>query len=141
MNLSFNTKKALIAAAALLFLSACSNPEYRDGSFDGKSSPDEDGGVAHVTVTLKDSRIVACDFQTYEADGRLKDENYASFARDSGNFGYYQRAQHAVEAMKAYQEQITALGTLKGIDKISGATISYNQFTEAVLNALAKAEK
>ena len=54
---------------------------------------------------------------------------------------YYQKAQTAVRAMAQYAEQLEEVKKLSDVDVISGATISYNQFVEAVEDALHQAKE
>lgn len=128
------------AVIAVLTLCSCSKPVYIDGSYTGLSSKDEDGAWAKVTITLKANEIVDAQYITYQADGSIKDESYGAGAGELGNSGFYKKAQHAVEAMKIYREELVAKKSLAGVDRISGATIAYDQFTEAVTNALNQAE-
>ena len=44
-----------------------------------------------------------------------------------------------MEASKGYAEQYMKVQSLTEVDAVSGATISYNQFVEAVQSALQKA--
>lgn len=123
-----------------LLLCACSPAAYQDGVYTGLSSKDEDGAWAKVTITLQNNEIVDAQYITYQADGSIKDESYGAGAGSLGNSGFYQKAQHAVEAMKIYREALVRKKSLAGVDRISGATIAYDQFTEAVNNALSQAE-
>jgi major membrane immunogen (membrane-anchored lipoprotein) len=55
------------------------------------------------------------------------------------NQAYYDKAQLAVRAMEAYAQQYVATQDVKAVDAVSGATIAYDQFREAVGEALAGA--
>ena len=64
-------------------LCACGGSKsYKDGTYTGQSQVfegDEEGngdGYGVVTLTIKDNAITACEFQTYEPDGTLKDDEY-----------------------------------------------------------------
>ena len=137
--------RALTLTAASVGLSllpaACSPASYQDGVYTGLSSKDEDGAWAKVTITLKNNEIVDAQYVTFQADGSIKDENYGAGAAELGNSGFYQKAQHAVEAMKIYRDCLVRKKSIDGVDRISGATIAYDQFTEAVNNALSQAEQ
>ncbi len=136
-----------LAAALLLPFTGCSsetkNTEYTDGTYSGRSSDfadDESGngaGYGTVEVTVKDNKVVSCTFKMFELDGTLKDETYgADLSRENRL-----KAQKAVQSAPKYAAMLEKSGTLDGIDAISGATVSYNEFKEAVGDALKKAEK
>jgi len=142
---------ALIMALvmALVVLSGCGskNVSYKDGTYEGQSSVyegDEEGngdGYGVVSITLKDNKIVACEFTTYETDGSLKDEEYGKARGNVANKDYYNKAQKAVAGAKEYARQLAEAGELDKVDAISGATINYGQFKEAVSEALKKARQ
>lgn len=121
--------------------------EYNDGVYEGKSSvysgDEDDGGAGYgvVTITIKDNLITACTFNTFEPDGTQKDENYGKQNGEIANRDYYNRAQRALRANATYEKAIVAYGSLDKVDAVSGATISFGQFKEAVENALQKAIK
>ncbi len=149
-------KKVLMMCAAegmiAAFATGCggSSVSYTDGSYEGKSEihegdSTEDGtdagnGYGVVSITITDGKISACTYQTYEPDGTLKGEEYGKAQGAVANRDYYNKAQKAVAACDEYANMLVANGSLDGIDAISGATINYNEFVEAVGNALAQAE-
>ena len=71
----------------------------------------------------------------YELDGTLKDESYGADLSKENRL----KAQKAVQSAEKYASRLVEAGGLDGVDAISGATISYNEFIEAVNNALSKA--
>ena len=142
------------AAASLLLiaavLTACGGKEvsYQDGTYEGKSAvyegEEEDGagngyGVAKVTIT--NGAITDCTFMTYDEDGTEKGEDYGKEDGRIANRDYYNKAQKANAARDEYASMLIENGQLDGIDAISGATINYHEFVEAVENALAEAEE
>jgi major membrane immunogen (membrane-anchored lipoprotein) len=136
-----------IAAVILTMLSGCGSKSYADGTYTGQSSvyeSDEDEGNGNgygvVTLTIKDNVIVECTYLTYEPDGTLKDENYGLQEGAVANRDYYNKAQKAIAACDVYAEALVEANDLKGVDAISGATINYNNFKEAVKDALKQAE-
>ena len=140
----------LIALGILsVALAGCGAPKnYADGTYEGKSSvfENEDGsedgnGYGVVTITIKDGKISDCTYQTFEPDGTLKDSEYGKKQGEVANKDFYNKAQKAVAACDQYASMLVANGQLDGIDAISGATINYNEFLEAVDDALAKAEQ
>lgn len=134
---------ALILAGAL---AGCGGSKtYKDGTYTGKSavySGDEEGngnGYGEVTITIKDNVITACEFKTYEEDGTLKGEDYGMVDGEIKNQDYYNKAQKAIKGSEEYAKNIVNKINPEDVDSISGATYSYNQFTDAVFDALDKA--
>ena len=120
---------------------------WKDGTYEGQSSvfENEDGseegnGYGVATVTIKDGKIADCTFQTFEPDGTPKGEDYGKADGAVANKDYYNKAQKAVAACDEYATMLVGNGQLEGIDAISGATINYGQFKEAVNLALKEAE-
>ena len=138
---------ALLMALAALTGCGSKNVSYKDGTYEGQSSVyegDEEGngdGYGVVSVTVKDNKIVACEFNTYETDGSLKDEEYGKARGSVANKDYYNKAQKAVAGAKEYARQLAEVGELDKVDAISGATINYGQFKEAVQEARKKARQ
>lgn len=151
-------KKAGIAAAAgavvlSMALAGCGGGSskavsYNDGTYEGKSevheSLDESGedtgnGYGVVSITIKDGVITDCKFDTYEPDGTYKDDQYGMKEGAVANRDYYNKAQKANAAREEYASMLVANGSLDGIDAISGATINFEEFTEAVEDALSQA--
>jgi major membrane immunogen (membrane-anchored lipoprotein) len=132
-------------ALALLLLPGCKDDSralaYRDGSYTGKSGEDDNGAYGEATITIEGGKIADCDYVTWQKDGTIKDENYGKVNGEISNQTYYEKAQLAVKAMKHSAEKLVEVQKLKEVDSISGATISYNQFKEAVDDALDKAKK
>ena len=121
---------------------------YVDGTYTGQSSvfKNEDGtedgnGYGEVSITIKDNMIVECTYQTFEENGVLKDDNYGKASGSIENRDFYNKAQKAVASCGEYANLITQSGSLEGIDAISGATINYTLFEEAINDALEKAEE
>lgn len=144
------TTAAMILTAAVL-AAGCGggSKNYADGTYTAQSSmyeslsdDDEDeGGEGYgvVTITVKDNTITECEFTTYMPDGTAKDENYGKQNGEIANQDYYNKAQRAVQASRNYAEQLAAKGSLDEVDAISGASISFDEFTEAVELALREA--
>ncbi|MDO4615098.1 MAG: FMN-binding protein [Lachnospiraceae bacterium] len=140
---------AAVCAASLAGCGGSSAKNYKDGTYEGKSSvyQNEDGdseegnGYGVVSITIKDNKITDCTFTTYETDGTEKGEDYGLKDGDVANRDYYNKAQKAVAACAEYANRLVANGSLDGIDAISGATINYNEFQEAVTEALKSAEE
>ena len=146
----FISAGVILSLAAVMFTGCgeSSAKSYADGTYEGTSSvyTNDDGttdgnGYGVATVTIKDGKITECVYQTYEPDGTLKDENYGKVNGEISNPGFYKKAQYAVQACPEYAAQLVENGQLDGIDALSGATVNYNEFVEAVNAALALAEE
>ena len=142
----------MICTAGILAagLAACGGSEksYRDGTYEAQSETymnddgtDEGNGYGVVSVTIKDGKIADCTFSTFEPDGKPKDENYGMADGAVANRDFYNKAQKAVAACDEYASMLVANGELDGIDAISGATVNYDEFCDAVTKALAQAEE
>lgn len=141
-------KMIFMAAAAVMCaasLTACGKKNYADGTYTGQSAEyvnTEDGsdngnGYGVVSLTIKDNKITECEFKTYELDGKLKDKDYGS----AENKDFYRKAQKAVLACDEYAKSLVEKGDIDKVDAISGATINYGEFKEAVGIALSQAEE
>lgn len=139
----------LYALMLLALLTACGgNANYADGTYTGQSSihesEDEEGkdaGYGVATVTIRDNAIVECTFQTFQPDGTFKDADYGKQNGEVANRDFYNKAQRAVQASAQYGDKLVAAGSLKDVDAISGATISFSEFQEAVEDALNQAKQ
>ena len=139
---------ALIPMAVMaIALAGCGKDvSYRDGTYIGQSSvresddgSDDGNGYGIVTITIENGIISDCSYLTYEVDGSLKDSEYGKEGGVIANKDYYNKAQKANAACGEYADMLVANGRLDGIDAISGATINYDEFVEAVNNALEEA--
>ena len=135
-----------VAVVAFSFAGCGGAKSYADGTYTGKSSvyAENDGegdGYGEVTITIKDGKITECEFNTYETNGDLKDEDYGKQNGEIANQDYYNKAQKALAGSKEYAKLLVETGDYHAIDAIIGATISYNQFMEAVDDALSQAKE
>jgi major membrane immunogen (membrane-anchored lipoprotein) len=131
----------MLALFAGLLLAGCGSPSYEDGIYTGRSAADDTGAWGEVTLTITDGRISACDFVTREKDGTVKGEDYGKINGEIASQDYYNMAQLAVRAMEQYAREYVEKQRLRDIDAVSGATIAYNQFNEAVDYALEDARR
>ena len=135
----------LLITAALTVLTGCKSRSLADGVYEGKSSvyEGEGGGAGYgvATVTISGGVITDCVYLTYEPDGTLKDEEYGKQSGEIANPDFYNKAQRAVMASTKYGEDLVKVQDAKAVDAITGATISYNEFKEAVADALRQAKK
>ena len=144
-------RRATIAFAAVLALAltGCGAKTYADGTYTAQSqeyvNDDEDetagNGYGVVTLTITDGKISACEFKTYELDGTQKDEDYGKENGEVANKDFYNKAQKALAACDKYAQALVEAGDLSGVDAISGATVNYNEFREAVGEALKQAQQ
>ena len=135
-----------VLAVTLLALAGCgSSGSYADGTYQGKSEMYEDNeggdgdGYGEVELTISGGAITDCSFSTFQLNGDPKDAEYGKEGGVVANQDYYNKAQRAVQACDQYARQLVEAGELKGVEAISGATINYNQFQDAVKDALSQA--
>ena len=137
----------LLSMLSFSALAACGQASYRDGTYEGTSeiySGDESGsgaGYGVVSITISEGKISDCEYRTYELDGTLKDENYGKQNGEVANRDFYNKAQRAVQACEKYAQLLKEKGDIMGVDAISGATVSYQEFVEAVDQALEAAKE
>lgn len=119
---------------------------YADGTYEAQSSvfenddgSDDGNGYGVVKLTIRDGKISDCEYKTYETDGTEKGVDYGKEDGRIANKDYYNKAQKANAACAEYASMLVQNGSLDGIDAISGATINYNEFVEAVETALDQA--
>ncbi len=140
---------ALLLMGSAIVLTGCGEKSYNDGTYSAQSenyvNDDEDdtagNGYGIVELTIQNNTITACTFQTYELDGTLKDEEYGKEGGVIANKDFYNKAQKALAACDKYAEQLVQKGNIKEVDAISGATVNYHEFQEAVTSALKQAEQ
>ncbi|MDR2133783.1 MAG: FMN-binding protein [Treponema sp.] len=132
----------LFCAALLLSVlpAGCGKPEYKDGVYTGRSGEDDTGAWGEVTITIAGG-IAGCQFITRQKDGTVKDENYGKVNGEISSRDFYDKAQLAVRAMAQYAKTYRETGDLGKVEAVSGATIAFDQFNEAVEKALEKAKK
>jgi major membrane immunogen (membrane-anchored lipoprotein) len=119
-----------------LLAAGCGSGGYRDGVYPGRSGEDDTGAWGEARITIEAGKVRGCEFVTWQKDGTVKDGEYGKINGEISNQVYYDKAQLAVEAMKKYAADYLEAGDLKAVEAVSGATIAYNQFLEAVENAL-----
>ena len=69
----------------------------------------------------------------------MKGEDYGMVDGEIKNQDYYNKAQKANAACAEYSAQLVEKQDVDEIDQISGATVNYENFIDAVKNALAEA--
>lgn len=116
------------------------NDVYKDGTYHGESQVDEWGGKVTTDITIKDGKIVEASLKNLLADGSEKDENYGKAKEGATNQGLYKIAQEAVKNSKEYPKLLIEKGKIEEVEAISGATVTFKSFTEAVNDALKDAK-
>ncbi len=109
----------------------------KDGTYAADSGRHEKLGYSHVEITIKDGAIVNVVHTGIDRDGKPKDEHYG----EGREPGIQKKAQVAYKAIDAYARQLVSQKDLAKVDAIAGATVSYDQFKEAVTKAVAEAKK
>jgi major membrane immunogen (membrane-anchored lipoprotein) len=132
--------RPLAVLIVVVSLAGCGRAAYKDGVYTGRSGEDDTGAWGEVILNVRAGKVSGCEFVTWQKDGTAKDENYGKINGEISNRDYYDKAQLAVDAMKQYTAQYLKAGNTKDVEAVSGATIAYNQFLEAVENALEKAK-
>ena len=108
----------------------------KDGTFSADSS-EAKVGHSHVALTIKDGAITKVVHTGIDKNGNVKDEHYG----DGKEPGAQKKAQNAYKAIGSYAAQLESKKDLAQVDAIAGATISYDQFKEAVEKAVDEAKK
>jgi major membrane immunogen (membrane-anchored lipoprotein) len=134
-------KKYFLSALLMLLLAGCGKTVLKDGVYSGRSEADDTGAYGEVELTIAAGKITDCSFVTWQKDGTIKGADYGKVNGEISNQAYYDKAQLAVRAMEAYARQYVSAQDLKAVDAVSGATIAYDQFREAVGEALEQAGK
>ena len=109
----------------------------KDGTFAADSSEHAQLGHSHVELTIENGAIAKVVHTGFDKDGKQKDENYGADKPE----GVRKKAQVAYKAITSYAEQLTSKKDLAKVDAIAGATVSYDQFNEAVAKAVDMAKK
>ena len=109
----------------------------KDGTFAADSSEHAQLGHSHVELTIENGAIAKVVHTGFDKDGKQKDENYGADKPE----GVRKKAQVAYKAIASYAEQLTSKKDLAKVDAIAGATVSYDQFNEAVTKAVEEAKK
>ena len=140
----------LLGAAALCGVLLCGcGAQYKEGTYEAKSSPYEGnpaenepaGDYGIVRITVQDGAVTDCAYEMYNADGSIKDENYGKENGEIADQDVYNMAQKSVGAGQECVKKFLQNGKTEDVDAISGATTACKQFTEAADLALAQAKK
>jgi major membrane immunogen (membrane-anchored lipoprotein) len=134
---------AALAALGSVLLTGCASVDtdirdggYADGTYTGKSQPDDDGSYGQVSLTIAGNDVTAVTFTLRLKDGSEKGEDYGKTNGKVVDIPTYRKAQAGIAAAPKYAAQLVETDDLSGVDAITGASLSYRQFTQAVTDAL-----
>lgn len=145
MNLKKNLLVfCVVSLLAASLLSGCKAKDYgsmtyKDGTYTGVYEDEDEHSKSSVEVTLKieGGRIVDCQYVEKDKDGKVKGADYGKEAGEAK----YRLAQLAVEGAQTYPGQLLEKQNPDEMDAVSGATVSFKCFQQAVYQALDKAAK
>ncbi|NMB21185.1 MAG: FMN-binding protein [Firmicutes bacterium] len=101
-------------------------PGWQDGTYVGRSSPDERGYFGEIELMVKDGKITEANYEEMDQQGKMKDENYPY--------------QLGPQSHDEFEQRLVKAQDPDGVDNISGATQTHDRFVEASRDALRKAE-
>lgn len=101
-------------------------PDWQDGTYVGRSSPDERGYFGEIELMVKDGKITEANYEEMDQQGKMKDENYPY--------------QLGPQSHDEFEQRLVKAQDPDGVDNISGATQTHDRFVEASRDALRKAE-
>ena len=101
--------------------------KWQDGTYVGRSSPDERGYFGEIELVISDGRITEAQYEEMDQEGRRKDENYP-----------YQLGPQSHDEL---ENRLVKSQNPDEVDSISGATQTHQRFVEAARDALRKAEQ
>ncbi len=112
---------------------------FADGTYAGVSSPDDEGGYGDVRLTIAGDDITDVEFALKQADGTAKRADYGKTNGEIVNEEIYARAQAGIAAAPSYAARLVETDDLGQVDVITGASLTHDQFVEAVSDALGSA--
>jgi major membrane immunogen (membrane-anchored lipoprotein) len=95
--------------------------------------------VGELTVTIQQGKITQADYKGIQKDGKIKDADYGKTNGKIENPEFYKKAQQGLKGAMTYGPRLLETQDLDKVDSVSGATLSYRQFTEAGHKALEQA--
>ncbi len=169
MKLRIPAVMSVIIALCFIFIACSSRPaekaqknntvqtsrvEYKDGTYEGKSSLTSEGYYAKAKVTIKDGKISTVDFDIYDtsvfkvygnskhkdAEELLLDETYSNEVYEEMPL-YQKQTENELQGMKLYKHELIKEQNVDEVDAVSGATWSYQLFLETLKDTLKQAEK
>ena len=101
----------------------------KDGVYTAESTADKHHGTGRLTVTIQDHRVTQAEFVGIDRHGEIKGESYGKHGNETDDQSY-KKAQNALRANAAYAKQLVEEQDPNKVDAITGASVSYQQFTE-----------
>jgi major membrane immunogen (membrane-anchored lipoprotein) len=101
-------------------------PQWQDGTYVGRSSPDERGYFGEIELMVNDGKIAEAEYEEMDQQGARKDEDYP-----------YQLGPQSHDEL---ENRLVESQNPDEVDSISGATQTHGRFVEASRDALRKAE-
>ncbi len=137
-------RAAALAALGSVLLTGCvtavdtnvRDGGHSDGTYAGRSEPDDDGSYGQVDLVIEGNDITAVTFTLRREDGSEKGEDYGMTNGKVVDVPTYEKAQAGIAAAPKYAAELVTSDDLDAVDAITGASLSYRQFQEAVTDAL-----
>lgn len=112
---------------------------FKDGTYSGRSQTQDDGGYGEVSLTISGKDITAASFVLHNPDGSVRDQSYGTVNGQIVDKHTYDQAQAGVAAAPQYAATLVQTDDLGKVDAITGATLTHQQFVEAVTDAVKNA--
>ncbi len=141
-------KAALICFSIfyIIFIISCSNPKVKnqllDGTYESESRAQyiNEPYWGQCRIIITNGEIAEFEFRIIDKScNEIFDENYEKHF--AGNVLYINQCRNDLKGLKIYIKRFAATKNLNKIDAVSGATWTYNIFTDAVAKTLVKASK
>ena len=134
-----------VAALATTVLVGCGSKDeaastnevaFKDGVYTEKSTADERGYVAEISIEVKDGKIATVKYDETSADGVTKstDEAYNKMMLDNG------MKSSPAEAFPKLQDALVEKQDVEAVDAVASVTTSSDSFKTLAAKALEKAK-
>ena len=138
-------KKILVFALVMLALVLSSvamtgTKQFKDGVYKGESQSKyiAEPYWGQVTLKIKNDKVTLVSFQIVDKEkNEVFGPDYERFFK--GHPEYVAQCRNELKGIKAYTEAFMKTKNLEKVDAITGATWSYNIFSDALKAALKKA--
>ncbi|MDE6202354.1 MAG: FMN-binding protein [Lachnospiraceae bacterium] len=130
-------KICFVLLTAALFLGGCgSQGEIKDGFYTAEMSGYSHGWKEYVCIMVKNNKIVYTEFNAKDASGYIKAWDNAYMQNMEPVSGTYPN-----EYTRYYAAELIEKQTSSGIDTLTGATTSGNNFIQLTAAAIEQAKK
>lgn len=113
----------------------------KDGMYTAESEKNPKIGYGKLELTIQDHKITKATYTGIDKNGAVKTEDYGKQDGEIKDQLHYRKAQTAYKAHKTYADELVKVQQVEKVDAIAGATISHDQFVDAVNKALAQATR